>query len=249
MPKEFSQDIIDQYLSKQLEGQALSEFQAKLESDVEFKKEVETQAFLHRGVNKFGEDEMRAKLKKIRAEVLAPAAKVVPLGGKKKTRPILRWSLAATVALALGAAIYLIATWENVSATDLYASYYEPFGETVNVRNASATDIANQASQLYKTKNYEEALPLFQEVLEAEPTNAEVQIAIGICQLELGRLEKATQSFSAVNNALYKDQAQWFLAMTFLKQSDIENAAIVLASIKEGDFNYTKAQQILAEIK
>ena len=260
MPKEFTQEMIDQYLSKQLKGEALVAFESKMNTDPVFKKEMETQAFIHRGVNKFGEDEMRSKLKKIRAEVLGKEGgkedggqktedggkgKVVPLGQKKRTKLILRWSMAATIALAIGASVYLIATRQNVSSLDLYASYYEPFNEEINVRNAAATSIANQASQLYKAKKYEAAIPLFLQILESEPNNAEVQLATGVSQLELGRFEKATQTFSAVSNPLFKDQAQWYLSMTFLKQSDMTNAKTILEAVKKGDFNYTKAQEIL----
>lgn len=254
MSEEFSQEIIDQYLNKQLRGKALTAFESKMEADPVFRKEIETQAFIHRGANKFGEDEMRAKLKKIRAEVLKKDSgkakdKVVPLGSKKKkTRTILRWSMAATIALALGAAVYLVATSRNISATELYASYYEPYAEEINVRNGDATTLANQASQLYKEGKYDAALPEFMKVLEAEPANAEVQLAIGISQLELNRFEKATQTFSAVTNPLYKDQAQWYLAMTFLKQSDLGSAKTVLGAIEKGDFKYDQAQEILKRL-
>jgi len=254
MPVEFTQEVIEQYLNKQLKGTTLTAFEAKMSSDADFKKEVSTQAFLHRGVNKFGEDEMRSKLKKIRAEVLKEKVgktqdtktKVVSLGQKKKSRPILRWSMAAAIALALGAAIYLVSTHQNVSALDLYASYYQPYSEEINVRSASAGNLATEASQFYKDKKYGVALPLFVKVLEAEPDNAEVQLALGICQLELDRFENANQTFSAVSNPLYRDQAQWYLAMNFLKQSDTDNAKTILESIQQGDFNYAKAQEILS---
>jgi len=169
MPLEFTQEVIEQYLNKQLKGATLTAFEAKMNSDADFKKEVNTQAFLYQGVNKFGEDEMRAKLKKIRAEVLKEdlvekgknlKTKVVPLKQKKKTRPILRWSMAAAIALALGAAIYIVSTHQNVSALDLYASHYQPYSEEINVRNATAENVAIQASQFYKDKKYDEALPL-----------------------------------------------------------------------------------------
>lgn len=248
MPTEFTQEVIEQYLNKQLSGATLEAFEAKLNSDADFKKEVGTQAFLHRGVNKFGEDEMRAKLKKIRAEVLkpeAPKTKVVPLVKKNKTRLILRWSMAAAIALAIGASIYLVSTYQNVSSMDLYASYYQPYAEEINVRNADATSLANQASQLYKDKKYELALPLFMDILKTEPDNAEIQIVTGICQLELNRFENANQTFSNVSNPLFKDQARWYLAMNFLKQSDMDNAKTVLESIEQRDYNYAKAQKIL----
>ena len=130
MSEEFNQETIDQYLSKSLKGETLAAFESKMNADPIFKKEVETQAFINRGVNKFGEDEMRKKLKKIRAEVLSekgetnknkstenPKGKVVSLSPKKKINPILRWSVAAGVALAIGAAFYLFSTRENLLST------------------------------------------------------------------------------------------------------------------------------------
>ncbi len=253
MQNEISQAIIDQYLSKQLKGSALTDFESKMNTDSSFKKEVETQAFLHRGINKFGQDEMKKKLKLIRAEVVgkekpSQKAKVVSLGQKKKVRPFLRWSVAATIALVVGASFYYVATRQNVSSLDLYASYYQPYSVENSVRSAPAPSNLTQANQLYKAKKFEAALPLFLQTLEIEPENAEIQLAIGISQLELNRMEQASQTFSSINNPLYKDQAQWYLAMTFLKQSDLANAKTVLESIKEGDFNYAKVQEILESI-
>ena len=89
-------------------------------------------------------------------------------------------------------------------------------------------------------------MPVFLELLKEEPDNAEVQLAIGICQLELEQFENASQTFTSVNNPLYKDQAQWYMAMTFLKQSDLTSARTILELIEKGDFNYEKAQDLLS---
>ncbi len=254
MPQEFTQEIIDQYLNKKLRGEQLEAFESRLNSDADFKKEIELQAYIHRGANKLGEDEMRSKLKKIRREVLksdekrSTETKVVPLARKKKIRSILRWSTAAAIALAVGALIYMLTTYQNMSNVDLYASYYQPYAEEITVRDAGAVTQISQAIQLYKDKKYQEALPVFKQLLIAEPDNAELQLVIGICQLELDNFDKASQTFSSVTNPLYKDQAQWYLAMTFLKQSDLGSASTILDSIQEGEFKYQEAQEILKEM-
>jgi len=254
MPEEFTQEIIELYLSKRLEGAALEAFEAKMSSDADFKKEINTQALIHRGVNKFGQDEMRAKLKKIRAEIQqgksfekdnVSAATVVPLNQKKRSRLILRWGAAAAIALLIGASFYFITTLSKVSSLDLYAQYYSPYSDDIQVRNQGIDDVANRASTLYKDQKYAEALPLFLEILRAEPDNAEVQITLGICQLELERFEQANQTFSAVQNPLFKDHAQWYLAMNFLKQSDMGNARTILETIQKGEYKYSQAQEIL----
>lgn len=256
MPKEITQEIIDQYLNQQLSGDQLDAFEAKLNNDPDFKKEIEMQAFIHRGANKLGQDEMHAKLKKIRAEVLhtpakkteEPKAKVVPLGQKKKIRSLLRWGMAAAIALAIGASIYIIANHQTMSTDDLYANYYQPYTEEITVRGDNTNASVQEVTQLYKDKKYREALPAFLRLLAAEPDNAELQLVVGICQLELDNFDKASQSFSSVTNPLYKDQAQWYLAMTFLKQNDLASAGTILKTIQSGDFNYQKAQEILEQM-
>lgn len=256
MAQDFNQEHIDLYLNKQLKGQTLSDFESRLSVDAEFKKEVETQAFLNRGINRFGADEMRNKLKKIRAEVLASStpteveseaktAKVLPLNERKKVRPFLRWSIAASIVLAMGAAFYFFINNNTVAPDKLYAAYYKPYNETITSRGNDTNTLINQASQLYQGKDYEAALPLFMEALQIEPNNAEIQLALGICQLETNQSEKANQTFTSITNPLYKEQAQWYLAMNFLKQSDLESAKTTLSEIQSGDFNYNKAQEIL----
>ncbi len=254
MSKKFNQETIDQYLNQQLKDEALRDFESKMNSDAELKKEVELQALLHRGINKFAEDDMRSALKRMRTEVLTEesgatgSAKVVSLGQKKKSSSVFKWGIAAAIVMAIGLALFLFDNDPTASSSDLYASYYSPFSEEINARNSTVASTVIQASQLYKEANYEAALPLFLQSLSAEPNNAELQLATGICQLELQRYEKAIQTFKAVDNPLFIDQAQWYLAMTLLKKNDVGQVKKVLENIKNGDFKYEEAQEILGKM-
>ena len=255
MSKDITQETIDQYLRKQLSGKALSDFEQKLERDADLKKEVDTQAFLARGASKFGEDEMRAKLKKIRAEVLTTSAdteqpeeaKVLTMDRSKKSNSFLRWSIAAAVLLALGAVLFFNMP-KSYSSSDLYASYYEPYKEDFSSRGGTNETMISQASQLYAKKDFQRALPLFNGALALEPNNAELKLATGVCYLELGTYDKAIEVFSSIKNQLFVDEAQWYLAMTYLKKDDLINAKAVLKKIETDNRNYDKAQDLLEKI-
>ena len=257
MSKEINQDTIERYLKQQLEGEELSAFKSRMDSDAEFKKEVEFQSLLFRGANKYGEDEMRSSLKNIRAEIMKEeggsagtetneSAKVVSLDQRRKPMSIFKWGVAAALVLTVGAALFMLTRDTTLSNDDLYATYYQPYSESINVRNASAETVVSQASQLYQAKNYKEALPLFLQALEIEPGNAELQLSTGICHLELNQLDEAMSLFNNVGNPLFMDQAKWYRAMVGLKIGD-KKTKLLLESIKPGEYKYDEAKAILAK--
>ncbi len=256
MSKEFNQDKIEQYLKKELAGEELAAFESKMNSDADFKKEVEFQSLLFRGANKYGEDEMRASLKNMRAEIMqeeeqsaAPdknePAKIVSLDQRKKSRPIFKLAIAAALVLSIGAALYMLTRDTTLTNDQLYATYYQPYNEAINVRNTNAESVVSQASQFYQAKNYKEALPLFLQALTIEPGNAELQLSTGICHLELNQTKEAMELFTKVNNPLFMDQSKWYQAMVGLKLGH-KKAKLLLESIKEGEYKYDEAQEILA---
>lgn len=251
MSKKYTPETIELYLKHELQGQELQAFEEYMNSDADFKKEVETQQFLYRGANKVGEDEMRAKLKNIRKAVLDGTqeetdGKVVSISQKKKINPVFRWSIAAAIIIALGAAMFWLFP-QSSTPQDLFASYYKPYSEEVSVRGVDNASLIGQASLWYQNGDYQKALNVFQKILRTEPENAEIQLVTGICQLELNMMADAIQIFRDVKNPLYQDQAQWYLAMAHLKQGDLGNAKLILQKIKEGDFNYSMAQEILGD--
>lgn len=153
--------------------------------------------------------------------------------------------MAAIIALSLGSFVYWIQNREHASSLQIYEKYYQPYPAFINIRNASLLTITDQATRLYNSEKYEEALPLLIQIIKMEPDNVSVQFAAGIAQLETGQIEKATQTFSAIKDPEFKEIAQWYLALTFVKQKDYENARTVLELIEKESYNYSKAQEIL----
>jgi thioredoxin-like negative regulator of GroEL len=106
----------------------------------------------------------------------------------------------------------------------------------------------NQAKQAFERQNFAEASALLLAALDIEPDNQTIQLALGICQLELGENEKAKQTFSVIDNPSCQEKAQWYLAMIFLKQRDVRNAQTILENIEVDEPNYKAAQDILKKL-
>ncbi len=168
----------------------------------------------------------------------------MPLTKKKKTL-IIRWIGAILIALAVGTGIYLVATRTNRSAVDLYEHYYQPQLDLMVANKDSLAPALAMAQAAFQKKDYTETIRLLRSVLAEEPTNQSVQLALGICQTELGEIEKAKQTFSVIDATPYREKAQWYLAMIFLKQSDARNAQTILESIQPNEVHYDEAQSIL----
>ena len=47
----------------------------------------------------------------------------------------------------------------------------------------------------------------------------------------------------------YEQESRWFLALAFLKNDNVTEGKAVLQAIAQGDWQYDKAQELLAAIK
>ncbi|MCB0839928.1 MAG: hypothetical protein KDD99_24830, partial [Bacteroidetes bacterium] len=76
--------------------------------------------------------------------------------------------------------------------------------------------------------------------------------AIGICQLELGQFGEAQASFTQLieSSEIFRDQGQWYLALVYLKQGELEKCKVELENLagKSGGFQQ-KAEGLLGRIE
>ena len=92
---------------------------------------------------------------------------------------------------------------------------------------------------------YKEALALFSKA----DHNMTVKFYSGISYLEVNELEDAEASFQAVidnKDNLFIEQAEWYLALCYLKMNMNKDAKILFTEIANSDgFFNNKAQEIL----
>jgi tetratricopeptide (TPR) repeat protein len=153
-----------------------------------------------------------------------------------------RWiALAASVTL-IAAAVWFF----NQGGTPDYEQYaqHTPLSLTVMGNTAQAKTDAETA---FGQKDYARALAALDQVLIAEPDNIKATFYRGICILEIGRGSEARAVFESIaaGNSALREDAVWYIGLSYLKEKDLEACKAVLGKISVGEAHYGEAQKIL----
>lgn len=157
------------------------------------------------------------------------------------------------IKLAVASAVLLILLWRPWQPS-LYDQFFEPPQAALTVMSGSEEVNLAEMQTTYNEKRYKEALPLIQTYLNQYPEDTEVTLLKGICQLEMGLFDDAQSTFEAIysGRSIFRHNAGWFLALTYLKQGDREKCIQYLDLILEdptiGSYN-EDAQKLLRKLK
>lgn len=237
---------IEDYLGHQLKGQELDAFKEQLATDPGFKAEVNQQSNLQKGIEAYGERALKHKLEAIHKDAFPQKS------GASFSLP--RW-----IAVAASLLIVALMTWWWMMAppgeTDLFEAYYAPYPIPFASRNNETDRIILQAGTYYKADAFEKAQPLFEQIQKTNPANANVALAVGICYLETQNIPLAQSAFLQIINSpeqdIYHNLAQWYLALTFLKENRMEEAKKWLQPLVDNPSadKHSEAQSLLNAIQ
>ncbi|MDO8896478.1 MAG: tetratricopeptide repeat protein, partial [Bacteroidales bacterium] len=209
---------IEKYVNGELEESDLWEFKKALETDVLLKNELrQYQEVMELAQNKEKQNLM-ALLNEIHQENEVSTKKLF-LNRHKVSL------IAASILLlfAVGGSLFLMLN--RNSQEELFASYYSAESASFNVRSASAgmDQPVMQGMQFYELQDYNTALDMFSKV----PDNIMGRLYSGLSHIELGEFDKAINDFKFVikhNDNLFIDQAEWYLALCYLKTNQTKEA-------------------------
>jgi len=163
------------------------------------------------------------------------------------------YALAAALVICLAALVYLNVKEKPHEAA--FAEYFAPYPSAVPlVRSQQSQSALEAAFERYAAKDYEAALPLFQELLAAEPQRtALIRFYMGICYLATDEPQRAISIFQKElddSASQFHDPAEWYLALAFLKANDTEKCKSVLKRIilRPGIYQ-ERAASLLARLK
>ncbi len=239
------EELINAYLDGKLSPEDKRLFEQLLDEQPEYKKLLEE----HRQFKIAVTLEERSKIKDFLLEV--------DQDQKSKTQPGTGWkswlfSGVAACVIVLGG-LFL---WTNLSMTPgqkIYKSYYEAYPNLIapTVRGESQANLKSDAFLAFDNQEYEKAAVLF-ENLRQEPNSEYAVFYLGICQLELGRPEKAIPLFQQVQeDAANPDKitANWYEALGYFQLNKLEEGKALVRQVAtaEGHALQAKAKE-LAEI-
>lgn len=255
------QDIvmIERYLEGNLEEQERVAFDQRLKTDEEFQQWVTHMESMVNGIKYTGRKNVMKQL----AELEANLPEVQLLEEEQEESNIVAmkpnkfryWAAAAAaIALVLISSLFLLTYNSGQSDQDLFTAYYEPYsGDLSRSGDEDLVDKRERAYFAYGQGQHERAIPLFEEVIDQEPTS-KLRFYLGNAYLSVGEAEKAAQQFKEVlrdSDYPLQDQSRWYLALSYLKAEKLDMAQTTLEEITgtPGSFYYNKAQELLAQIK
>jgi anti-sigma-K factor RskA len=236
--------LIERYIAGELDAQEQKAFEERIKSDADFSEKV--------GLYRSASEHLAARFRnedaeRILAKNLTHIAENHLPADKSDNVISLRWyhwAVAASIAIVC---IVLFTSSPNKPEYSAYAEH-APLALTVRGENDS---IKQQAEQAFNAKNYEQALLHLNQLLEADKNNTELQLFKGIAVMELDRAEEADAIFNTIRNSTtsYNDKALWYQGLNALKQKDYERCKTLLKELPESSEDYTKAQEIINDLK
>ncbi len=158
-----------------------------------------------------------------------------------------RWA----AAVAAGLVLLLSAIWFfNQSGLPEYRQYAQHTPLSLTVRGAADQTISN-AEKAFADKNYTGALAALEQVIAADPANITAQLYRGICLLELDRAGEARAALApiALGQSALRSEANWYIALSYLKEKNYNACKSNLQYIEAGADHYEEAQEMMKKLQ
>ncbi len=135
------------------------------------------------------------------------------------------------------------------SSDELYSKHFEIYPDYVSSRTVDTNEI-KAAFEYYNTGKFQKAASEFEKLHQNNSQNIDVPFYLGLSHLNDNQTNNAIKYLTDVvaNNDKYRQQARWFLALAYLKGSQLTEAKAILKNIKAADFRFQEAQQLISEI-
>ncbi len=232
---------IDRYLANEMDAAERQAFEEQLRQDSELAEKLNiymeaSRSLTARQHSEASERAFRNTLTTLMEEEKENTASSAP------TRWYI-WAAAACITLAIAAVVY------SVIDKPGYAEYahFQPMELT---QRGNKAVLQKHAQEAFNTKNYDQAIVYLNSLLKDEPQNADLLLHKGIALLELNRATEADAIFKQItaSPSVYRNQAQWLLALSALKQKDYDRCETLLKSIPEDADEYKEAQRLLDDL-
>ncbi|PHS67488.1 MAG: hypothetical protein COB12_03420 [Flavobacterium sp.] len=234
-----NQKLIDNYLSRTLSAEDTVTFNELLQSDVDFKKEVQ----FHKDLQKVTEFEDDTAFKKTLQQFESEF--------QPKKNNYTKWLVAASIAILIGFGSMFY--FQTTSNQELFAENFEPYRNIIQpiVRGEVSDNIKTHAFTAYEKGDYKQAITLFSEIQKTE-TATYYSFYIANSYLALDNTSEAILLFKnyIATKGEFSEKAYWYLALAYLKEETTSEAKQILRKITEAKtYNYKKAAILLKQLK
>lgn len=256
---------IGKYIDGELPNEALRKFEQQLKTDKALQEEVRFQQTILQSLQAKNEFENE---KENLVSFLNRLEQNVDLSdNNEKTTDLESTSNEATsapstifkrltpfVTLAVAAAILLFiwSPWQtNLSNAQFADANYKTYILDTNMDDANTLNTYFKDGKFaYDDKDYATAEKEFENYLAIKPNDYKVILAKGNCEFQLGNFDEAIRTFQQVANAktVYSNTGHWYLALSYLKNDNVEKAKTSLQQITEQSEYDKQAKKLLQQL-
>ena len=245
MEKDLPYDLLEPYLQGKLDETERSAFEQRLKTDAE----LQQQLALYQKIREANQDkDLSAFEKKLQAAQTAHF-KRPDRSLKSIRRRILIWVPAAVLVLSF---VYFFGK-KYLDAgpgdpAEIYAQYAQ---HDFSFQEMSNGNELAEMENLLNAGQFAEVLPKLDEFLKNQPDRADVQLAKGIALMETGKAAQAIEIFTELGAqySLYLAESQWYTALAYLKQGQLDESLSYLQQIPKNASRYAEAQGLIRALR
>ena len=238
---------IKKYLSNQLTPLERNAFEQEMEKNEFLKESVEGFEMNSMPLTMDKMDDIESDLHHKMEEKVRQTKK-----GKLIFMNVFKFAAAACIISIIGIATYRIFfSSEYLSEQEIYSCYFKPLTNTdAIVRGENDTTDEAKAAKAYENEDYFEAVNYYQKLVSNNTDNVKNNLFLGISLLATNQPKKAIDVLNSITlSEEFHFDIQWYLALAYIKNKEIQNAQTTLNLLsKEENYYQKEAQEILGKL-
>ncbi|MEM7104738.1 MAG: tetratricopeptide repeat protein [Bacteroidota bacterium] len=248
-------DIFEQYLNGELEGQVLSDLEEQLKTDAVLAKELELFRKVKAGISAklqshSGKEALLKTIGALEGEYFMEGQQNSDSETSGGPRLVSRRFIMTAMAVA-ASVLLLVFIWQPWQPSmSLYEQYAQFPVADLTSRSTGDLDLTNM-QQAYNAGDFTTAIAYFDQYLSSNREDYEISMLNGISNLQVENFSRALALLAKVvsSNSAFKNDARYYLALTYLKMEDIPRCKTFLEAIPEGADKYTNAKDLLSKLQ
>lgn len=237
----------ERYLAGEMNEAEKEWFRNELGKNEKLREEITLRQNINSALMNHEVIQLRSKLSAIGKKKAEEEAAKKPRKNRNLTRAAIFTGLILCGSLAL-------LNTRNMTTEEVFERYYKTYDVTTPLR--SLQDAGNSdystALEYFNIRDYQNAAYFFSKVLSNDPRHMESVMMTGISKFEEENYPDASVSFTKVidnKDNLFFEDAQWYLALCYLKTGEKDKAVNSLSVIRQSESIYNRnARKILRQI-
>lgn len=213
--------LIKKFLRNELSNEEAMHFKTRKE-DIQFIEALENEIILVKN---------RSLLKERLQEI-----STAPSSNKKQKSKFVYIAIAASIALLITLQLF---NNRSLSSQEVYNSFYETYPNVYNQKGTKGSSVSNfqKAMQFYNAKDYTSAKNTFEAISKTNDLKDNELFYYGITLMEINEHHVSEKQFRLIKNtnSPYYIEAQWYLALSLIKENKKQVAKTILETILESN--------------